>query len=155
METRISTTLAGVIAEAGSLMAEEAARRRVRMDIYVESNLPPVTLDVIQIQQVLINLIRNGMDAMDPTTGEKILEVRAHRAGNEIQTEISDRGRGIEFPDRIFEPFFTTKGTGMGMGLAICRSIVESHGGRLWAENNEPNGARFIFILPITAKAAP
>ncbi|KAA0697854.1 PAS domain S-box protein [Neorhizobium sp. P12A] len=155
VEARISTTLAGVIAEAGSLMAEEAARRRIRMDIYIESNLPPVTLDVIQIQQVLINLIRNGMEAMDPTTGEKILEVRAHRAGNEIQTEISDHGRGIEFPDRIFEPFFTTKGTGMGMGLAICRSIVESHGGRLWAENNEPNGARFIFILPITAKAAP
>jgi signal transduction histidine kinase len=71
-----------------------------------------------------------------------------------VQTEISDRGRGIEFPEKIFEPFFTTKEDGMGMGLAICRSIVESHGGRLWAQNNEPHGATFIFMLPIEEKAA-
>ncbi|MGX9116089.1 sensor histidine kinase, partial [Mesorhizobium sp. BHbsci] len=67
--------------------------------------------------------------------------------------EISDRGSGVEFPDRIFEPFFTTKQQGMGMGLAICRSIIESHGGRLWMEN-EPHGATFIFTLPVEAKAA-
>jgi signal transduction histidine kinase len=66
-----------------------------------------------------------------------------------VQTEISDCGPGVEFPNRIFEPFFTTKEHGMGMGLAICRSIVESHGGRLWVEENEPHGARFIFTLPI------
>ena len=70
-----------------------------------------------------------------------------------VQTEISDRGRGVEFPDRIFEPFFTTKEQGMGMGLAICRSIVESHGGRLWAENNEPGGATFICTLPVSTNA--
>ncbi|CAN7390350.1 PAS domain-containing protein [Pararhizobium sp. LjRoot255] len=154
-ETRNSTTLASVVTEAGGLMAEEGARRRVRMDISVESDLPPVTLDSVQIQQVLINLIRNGMDAMDLIAGEKVLEVQAHRLGNEVQTEINDHGRGIEFPDRIFEPFFTTKENGMGMGLAICRSIIEAHGGRLWAEKNEPHGARFIFTLPIATKAAP
>ncbi|UXN62055.1 MASE1 domain-containing protein [Phyllobacterium zundukense] len=154
-ETRNSTTLASVVTEAGALMAEEGARHRVRMDISIESDLPAVTLDSVQIQQVLINLIRNGMDAMDLIAGEKVLQVHTHRLGSEIQTEINDHGRGIEFPDRIFEPFFTTKENGMGMGLAICRSIVEAHGGRLWAEKNEPHGARFIFTLPIATKAAP
>ncbi|WP_456300001.1 sensor histidine kinase [Sinorhizobium chiapasense] len=152
-ETRTSTTLAGVIADARSLMAAEAARRRVRMDVDVESNLPFVTLDRVQIQQVLINLIRNGMDAMDSTAGERVFGIRVRRIGDVIQTEISDRGPGVEFPDRIFEPFFTTKEHGMGMGLAICRSIVESHGGQLWAKNNEPHGATFIFTLPVDATA--
>jgi signal transduction histidine kinase len=71
-----------------------------------------------------------------------------------IQTEISDRGPGIENPDRIFEPFFTTKGDGMGMGLAISRSIIESHGGRLWVDKNEPHGAKVVFALPVETKAA-
>jgi signal transduction histidine kinase len=136
-------------------MAEEAARRHVRMDVDVESGLPLVALDRVHIQQVLVNLIRNGMDAMDSLEGDRFLGVRVRRMEDVIQTEISDRGAGIEFPDKIFEPFFTTKGNGMGMGLAICRSIVESHGGRLWAEKNEPQGATFVFTLPIEVKAAP
>jgi PAS domain S-box-containing protein len=155
VENRANLSVSDAISEASNLMAGEAIRRRTRIDIDVESRLPPVRVDRIQIQQVLINLIRNSMDAMDSVAGEKALEVRAHRVGNEVQTEISDFGDGIELPDRVFEPFFTTKETGMGMGLAICRSIVEAHGGRLWAEKNEPRGARFIFTLPIATKAAP
>jgi PAS domain S-box-containing protein len=154
VEPRSSTPLSGAITEARSLMAEEAARRRVRMDIDVESNLPLVAFDRVQIQQVLINLIRNGFDAMDSTPDDRVLGLRARRVGSSIQIEISDRGQGIEFPDKIFEPFFTTKQNGMGMGLAICRSIVESHGGRLWAEKNEPRGAALIFTLPIEMKPA-
>lgn len=154
-ENRSSFALSTAIMEACSLLADEAMRRRVRIDVDMESELPPVTVDRIQVQQVLINLIRNGMEAMDFVAGDKVLGVRVHRVGREIQTEISDQGRGIEFPDRVFEPFFTTKERGMGMGLAICRSIVESHGGRLWTENNEPHGARFIFTLPVTTKAVP
>ncbi|WP_420377792.1 sensor histidine kinase [Sinorhizobium terangae] len=134
-------------------MAEEAARRRVRMDVDVESNLPFVMLDRVQIQQVLINLIRNGMDAMDSSADDRVFGIRVRRIGDLVQTEISDRGPGVAFPDRIFEPFFTTKEHGMGMGLAICRSIVESHGGQLRVENNEPHGARFIFTLPVDAPA--
>ncbi|TPI25036.1 PAS domain S-box protein [Mesorhizobium sp. B3-2-1] len=154
LEMRTSTPIASVIAEARDLMAEEATRRRVRMDIDVESELPLVALDRVQIQQVLVNLIRNGMEAMDSTAGDRILGVRVRRMGEVVQTEISDRGLGVEFPDRIFEPFLTTKEQGMGMGLAICRSIIESHGGRLWMEKNEPHGATFIFTLPVEAKAA-
>lgn len=153
VEPRNSTTLPGIIAEARNLMAEEAARRRVRMDVDVESSLPPVALDRVQIQQVLINLIRNGIEAMDSTAGDRVLRMRVRRTEDAIQTEISDRGQGVEFPDKIFEPFFTTKQHGMGMGLAICRSIVELHGGRLWAEKNEPHGATFLFTLPTEAKA--
>jgi signal transduction histidine kinase len=133
-------------------MAEEAVRRRIRLNIEVERNLPSVTLDRVQIQQVLVNLIRNGMEAMDSTKAGRSIEIRARRVGDTIQTEISDHGVGVEFPDKVFEPFFTTKASGMGMGLAICRSIIESHGGRLWAEKNEPRGATFIFTLPVEAK---
>ena len=136
-------------------MAEEAARRRVRIDTDIESDLPLVALDRVQIQQVLVNLMRNGIEAMDSTADARVLGLRVRRMGDVVQTEISDRGPGVEFPDKIFEPFFTTKEHGMGMGLAICRSIVESHGGRLWAEKNEPHGATFIFTLPVEAKAAP
>jgi signal transduction histidine kinase len=154
METRTSTTLESVIGDAHNLMAEEAARRRIRMKVEVERNLPPVALDRVQVQQVLVNLIRNGMEAMDSVAGERVLELRVHRPGDEIRIDISDRGRGVVFPERLFEPFFTTKEHGMGMGLAICRSIVESHGGRLWAENNESQGATFTFTLPVAVKMA-
>ncbi|UNZ51927.1 PAS domain-containing protein [Agrobacterium tumefaciens] len=155
VENRINLSLSGVIAEACNLVAGEALRRRIRIDFDMEGKLPPIAVDRIQIQQVLVNLIRNGMEAMEAVAGEKVIDVLAHRVGSEVQTEIGDRGDGIEFPDQIFEPFFTTKENGMGMGLAICRSIVEAHGGRLWAEKNEPRGARFIFTLPIVGKAAP
>ena len=125
------------------------------MGLKIDSDLPLIAIDRVQIQQVLINLIRNGMEAMDSIAGERVLGIRMRHMGDFIQTDIRDRGPGIEFPEKIFEPFFTTKEDGMGMGLAICRSIVESHGGRLWAEKNEPNGAKFIFTLPVEEKAAP
>lgn len=155
VERRTCTPLAGVIAEACRLMADEAIRRRIRMEVHVEDHLPPVALDRVQIQQVLVNLIRNGMEAMDSVPGERLLDLRVCRLGDTVQTEVSDRGPGIEVPERIFDPFYTTKAEGMGMGLAICRSIIESHGGRLWAEKNEPTGAKFIFTLPAETKAMP
>ncbi|MCT7663857.1 MASE1 domain-containing protein [Shinella kummerowiae] len=152
--TRTSTMPDSVITEAHNLMAEEAARRRVRVTADVERDLPPVSLDRVQIQQVLINLLRNGMDAVEAITGDRTIGIRMRRMGGVVQTEISDHGPGIEHPEKVFEPFFTTKAHGMGMGLAICRSIVESHGGRLWAEANEPQGAIFIFTLPIEGAPA-
>jgi PAS domain S-box-containing protein len=148
-DKRDSTALGGVVVEARDLLSEEASRRRIRMDVVGESGLKLVPFDRVQIQQVLVNLMRNGMDAMASVSEERILGIHAYRVGDMVKVEVSDRGRGIQFPDKIFEPFFTTKDQGMGMGLAISRSIVELHGGQLWAEKNEPRGARFVFTLPL------
>lgn len=154
VDKRDRTAVGDVIAEVCDLVGEEAARRRIRMIIDLEKGIAPVPLDRIQIQQVLSNLIRNGMEAMEGAAGDKMIKVAARRIGQAVQVGVSDSGPGIEDPDRIFQPFFTTKNSGMGMGLAICRSIVESHGGRLWAENNEPGGARVVFTLPADVKAS-
>jgi PAS domain S-box-containing protein len=154
LDSRVSTTFGGMIAEMRELMAEEAIRRSVRMDIEVDSSLPPVAVDRVQLQQVLINLVRNGMEAMDALVSDKVLRVRVRRVAEVIRAEISDHGSGFEDPDRIFDAFFTTKAHGMGMGLAICRSIIESHGGKLWAERNDAPGSTFIFTLPIETKEA-
>jgi PAS domain S-box-containing protein len=144
--------LGPVVLEARDLMAEEAARRRVGFEIEAAPSLPPVALDRVQIQQVLVNLIRNGIEAMEETAGERVIRIRLRRDGDALRTEVGDTGPGLAFPERVFQPFFTTKPTGMGMGLAICRSIVEAHGGRLWAERAAPQGATFVFTLPIAAK---
>lgn len=154
VEARSGAALDGIVAGARDLIAEEATRRLIRILVEVEDELPPVALDPVQVQQVLVNLMRNAMEAMDSVVGERVLRISLRRVGDALRTEVSDRGPGVAFPDRIFEPFFTTKGQGMGMGLAICRSIVEAHGGRLWAENNEPTGSTFIFTLPVEAEAA-
>jgi PAS domain S-box-containing protein len=152
-EPRNSVALTSVVAEARDLVAEEASRRLIRLDVEVERDLPLVAFDRVQVQQVLVNLIRNGMDAMDAIESDRALGIRVRRAGDVVRTEISDCGRGVDFPDKIFDPFYTTKEHGMGMGLAICRSIVESHRGRLWVERNEPQGAIFIFTLPVVVTA--
>ncbi|WP_105403642.1 MULTISPECIES: PAS domain-containing protein [Neorhizobium] len=154
-DKRDSTELGAVVRQARDLLAEEAARRRIRMDIEGESGLRLVPFDRVQIQQVLVNLMRNGMDAMASVPNERVLQIRAFRAGDMVRIEVSDRGRGIQFPDKIFEPFFTTKDQGMGMGLAISRSIVEAHGGQLWAEKNEPHGAKIVFTLPLDVAKMP
>lgn len=154
VEPQSNTDLVNVIAEAVHLITEEAMRRRVRVELDIERALPNVVVDQVQIQQVLVNLIRNGMDAMDAAVRDRVVSVRVHRVGDFVATEVSDRGMGVAFPERIFEAFFTTKVNGMGMGLAICRSIIESHGGRLWVQNNEPSGAIFTFTLPIEVEAA-
>lgn len=155
VETRNPTRLSEIVSEARDLMTDEATRRRVRMEFQIEHDLPLVALDRVQVQQVLVNLVRNGMEAMDAIAGERVLRIGVRREGNWVRTQVTDRGRGVEFPERIFEPFFTTKENGMGMGLAICRSIIESHGGRLWAEKNETHGATFIFTLPIETNVTP
>ena len=152
--TRIPGSLSAIVSEAVGLMSEEALRRGIRLDVDLATTLPMVPLDRIQVQQVLVNLIRNGMEAMEGCSGPRKLVVRVARTDDAILTEVSDFGAGIDAPERIFEPFYTTKEDGMGMGLAICRSIIESHGGKLWAEKNHPCGATFAFTLPAEMKAA-
>lgn len=153
VEARTCMSPASVIAEACEVMAEEASRLRIRVDARLEPDLPCILFDRVQVQQVLVNLIRNGMDAMNSVAADRVLGISATHGEGFVRIAVSDHGPGVEFPDRIFEPFFTTKENGMGMGLAICRSIVESHGGRLWVEKNEPTGATFIFTLPIETDA--
>lgn len=152
MDSRVPTAVGSIVNDVRELMAEEAMRRSVRMQIDADDRLPLVEVDRIQLQQVLINLMRNGIEAMDAIGSEKVLQIRARQFEDVVQIEVIDRGRGIEHPDRIFEPFFTTKAHGMGMGLAICRSIIDSHSGKLWVETNKSHGTTFIFTLPIRAK---
>lgn len=142
---RTATSIADLAAEARDLLAEEALRRGATMRLDVEAGLPPIELDRVQVQQVLVNLMRNALEAGSTAP---LVQVRAFATDGVIQVDVADNGTGIAFPDKVFDPFFTTKLNGMGMGLAICRSIVEAHGGRLWAENNQEGGARFSFTLP-------
>ncbi|MBB3318873.1 PAS domain S-box-containing protein [Rhizobium sp. BK181] len=147
VDARTVSDLGSVISKTCDLLADEATGHHVRWDVVIDEGLPALTFDKVQIQQVLVNLMRNAIEAMDSTSDRRILTVRARHLDGAVRVEIGDTGRGIECPERIFEAFFTTKAEGMGMGLAICRSIIESHGGRLWAEAVEPHGAKFTFTL--------
>ncbi|WP_332303225.1 PAS domain-containing sensor histidine kinase [Rhizobium sp. GR12] len=149
IEVRDATTVDEVIAEVRDFVSAEALRRGATLEIDVENDLQLVPFDRIQIQQVLMNLVRNGLDAMSKVHSDRRLKIRVFRKDMEVLTEVSDRGSGVQFPARIFEPFFTTKAKGMGMGLAISRSIIEAHGGRLWIEETGAQGSIFIFSLPV------
>jgi PAS domain S-box-containing protein len=131
------------------LLRSEANRHSIsiRTDLAVE--LPKVTADRVQLQQVLMNLMLNGIEAMKDTAGELTIKSELAQDG-QLLISVSDTGVGLpgEKVDQIFNAFFTTKPQGSGMGLAICRSIVESHSGRLWASANNGGGATFQFTLP-------
>jgi signal transduction histidine kinase len=112
--------------------------------------------DRVQLQQVLMNLMLNGIEAMKDVEGTRELAIKSQRAENEQGlVSVSDTGMGLPLQqaDQIFKAFFTTKLQGTGMGLSISRSIVESHGGRLWAAENSPRGASFHFTLPTNTEA--
>jgi signal transduction histidine kinase len=112
--------------------------------------------DRVQLQQVMMNLIMNSIDAMKDVDGTRELTIKSQRAETEqLLVSVSDTGVGLppQQADRIFNAFFTTKPHGTGMGLRICRSIVESHGGRLWAVDNSPHGASFYFTVSTKAEA--
>jgi PAS domain S-box-containing protein len=140
----------GVIVEVRDLMAAELRTHGAVLSMEVEDDLPDPPMDRVQIQQVLVNLVRNGVEASEPSEGRTVITAIARRKNKaEVQVEVVDRGGGVTDPDRMFEAFFTTKTTGMGMGLAICRSVIEAHQGRLWAERVEPRGTRMVFTLPL------
>ena len=136
--TRESTDINALIRGAVRLLHDEAIRRDLTIRLMLAEPVPKLKVDPIQIQQVLLNLAMNGMDAMDGISGSRELTIRSRpRNMDEAWISIEDHGPGIaeDTMTSIFEPFFTTKPNGAGMGLAICRSIVEMHDGRLWAEN--------------------
>ena len=148
---RAPVDLHEVIAEACRLMMDEIVSKNVEIETVLEPDLPAAVADRVQIQQVLVNLIRNGIEAMESTAERpRSLILRSRRDGaGKVLVEVRDRGSGVEDTERIFEPFVTTKAQGMGMGLAICRSIIEAHEGRLWATKIDPVGTAFLFTLPV------
>jgi len=146
-----------VIEELIVLLRGEATRYAVSVRMELAAGLPQVMGDRVQLQQVLMNLIMNGIDAMKNIDGTRDLCVKSQREENEkVLIAVSDTGVGVpqQQADQIFNAFFTTKPHGTGMGLRISRSIIESHGGRLWAAENSPRGATFQFILPAATVAA-
>jgi signal transduction histidine kinase len=135
------------------LLRSDAAKKQVVVEADLDKSLPFVAGDRVQLQQVLLNLLHNGVEAMEPVVDRpKRLFIRSAREDAvAVRVEIRDHGIGVEDPEKVFEAFFTTKENGMGMGLAICRSIIEAHEGRLWVAANEGPGATVCFTIPLAS----
>jgi signal transduction histidine kinase len=146
---RTSLDINDLVAGALALTRDDLERHRILLEVEMDARLPRVRGDQIQLQQVLLNLITNAIHAMAAKEGVRILRVRSEIHDDGVVVSVADTGTGIgsETIARIFDPLFTTKSDGMGMGLSICRSIVESHDGRLWFDPNKPEGADFRFKL--------
>jgi signal transduction histidine kinase len=140
-----------IIREIALLLHSEAIQYGVSVPTELAADLPEVMGDRVQLQQVLMNLMMNSIDAMKVVDGARELIIRSQRGEDgQVLISVSDTGVGLppQQADKIFDAFFSTKTHGTGMGLRISRSIIESHGGRLWAADNPPRGARFCFTLP-------
>jgi C4-dicarboxylate-specific signal transduction histidine kinase len=141
-----------VVESVRTFLGPELARRRVSLELDLAPGLPPVLGDAVQLQQVLVNLLMNGVDAMETVAPQqRRLRIRTAAASEDrLRLEVTDAGPGLD-PDtraHLFEPFFTTKAHGLGMGLALCRSIAEAHGGRIQPLDARP-GTTFQFSLPV------
>jgi PAS domain S-box-containing protein len=142
-----------IIRESLRFVHEGPIKREVRIDWSIEGNLPPICVDRIQTQQVFINLISNAIEATDGSANPARILLKAFvTQEHEVIVQVIDNGTGLEDTEKIFDAFMTTKEKGMGIGLPISRSIVEAHGGRLWAENNPDGGATFNVALPVSSK---
>jgi signal transduction histidine kinase len=134
----------------------ELISHQILLPVELAPALPKILGDRVQLQQVIINLVMNGIEAMQSVTDRpRELVIRSRQdEKQQVLVSVTDCGVGIsaENLDRLFNAFFTTKSSGMGMGLSICRSIIEAHGGRLWATANIPYGATFQFTLPVDAQ---
>jgi C4-dicarboxylate-specific signal transduction histidine kinase len=144
-----------VIREMIVLLRGETTRHSISVRTQLAADLPQVMGDRVQLQQVLMNLMINGIDAMKDADGTRDLAIKSRQAENEeVVVSVTDTGVGLplQHAEQIFNAFVTTKPHGTGMGLRISRSIIESHGGRLWAADNSPRGASFCFALPTRAE---
>jgi two-component system sensor kinase FixL len=141
-----------LLQEVVGLVRKDARIHKVAIDLHLDPDRPVVYGDRIQLQQVVMNLLLNAIDAIEEGSPKnRTVQVEDDEGDSEVQVTVRDHGLGIprETLDRLFEPFNTSKPQGLGMGLSICRSIVNLHGGRLWAENNSDGGATFSFALPV------
>ncbi len=141
-----------ILAEAVGLAEIDARALGMQIHQDIEPALPAIFVDPILIEQVLLNLIKNGLEAMRQTD-QKELRIQVNILDDQILFAVIDRGPGVaaEIKERLFDSFYTTKAEGMGMGLNICRSIIESHQGRLWFDDNPQGGCSFRFTLPLEA----
>jgi signal transduction histidine kinase len=149
--SRDALEINGAILEVVDLTRAEAAKQGVTMQMQLADNLPQIRGDRVQLQQVMINLIINAIQAMGGVEGARELHISTEYNASEVRVAVQDTGLGLsaENLSRLFEPFYTTKPGGMGMGLSISRSIIEDHRGRLWASESDSNGALFQFTLPV------
>jgi PAS domain S-box-containing protein len=147
-----------IISQAVDLIRGEAARKSVLLHLRLETDVLPVFADPVQLQQVIVNLVMNAIEAMSetPDTEGDLSVLSFSEMKERIRVEIRDTGPGVsdDALDKLFHGFYSTKSGGMGMGLAISRSIIEAHGGELWVEKNEPRGAVFAFSLPVARDQA-
>ena len=147
----LSVDLPEAIGEVVNLVRTDAIERHVRVELQSNTSIPKVTCDPIQIQQVTLNVLLNAFDAMgEVPEGEREVTIRLNNVGDRAEVRISDTGIGLtdDMLGQMFNPFYTTKSKGLGMGLAISQSIIEAHGGRIWAENNADRGATLCFTVP-------
>ncbi|HET6521333.1 MAG TPA: ATP-binding protein, partial [Geminicoccaceae bacterium] len=140
-----------VVEEASHLALIGAAERGVRVRLKLDPGLPSVLVDRIQIQQVVLNLVRNGVEALAQVERRELTLATAPAGPDAVEIAVSDTGPGLsqEVSGRLFQPFVSTKPGGMGLGLSICRSIVDAHGGRLWAASEPGAGTTFHLRLPV------
>jgi len=148
-EKRVES-LSKMVEEAGALGLTGAREQGVFLRFSLDPSCDWVLADRVQIQQVLVNLFRNALEAMAPSTHRELIASNTRAADDMIEIAVSDTGSGFagDALANLFQPFFTTKETGMGVGLSISRTIIENHGGRMWAETNKSGGATFRFTLP-------
>jgi C4-dicarboxylate-specific signal transduction histidine kinase len=139
-----------LILQVCTLMADDIQRNAISLETTLGEDVSRISADAVQIQQVIVNLVRNAIDALAATEERpRLLVIRSRRDADNVVIDVEDHSTGHVDFEKIFEPFFTTKETGMGMGLAICRSIIEVHAGRIWAVRNMSRGVTFSFSLPI------
>ena len=143
----LNEIILGVVA----LMRSEAQKQHVALYARLSQQLPAVLADRIQVQEVILNLVKNALESLIGCEGHREVSIGSRALqGSEVVVDVKDTGKGLdaETAEHMFEPFYTTKSEGMGIGLAISRSIIEAHGGKLWAMKNSPRGAIFLFSLP-------
>jgi two-component system sensor kinase FixL len=147
----VAEDIARTVDEAMRLGQINVAERGVKLRVTLAPGLPLVRIDRVQIQQVLINLIKNAIEAMEGVSRRELTVTIAQTSPDKVQVAVADTGPGIasDIAEKLFQPFVTTKAHGMGMGLSICRGIVEAHGGRLWIEENPGGGALFRFTVGV------
>jgi PAS domain S-box-containing protein len=146
-----ATHILPIVRDAVQFVQEIPRKREIPIECHFEEPLPVVLIDPIQIQHVFINLIVNALEALEGDQATPMIILRAAKTqANEVLIQVMDNGPGIKDPERIFDAFMTTKEKGMGIGLAVSRSIIDAHAGRLWAENNPDGGATFNVALPLS-----